>query len=62
MRISDKDYEEFLGFFKPEDIPQNPVEARQAIENFVDLVALLARPLPSSQEGDEQNPEPPMQT
>ena len=46
MRINDADYEELLTLFNPDEIPPDPVEARQAIENFVDLVELLMRPLP----------------
>lgn len=46
MRIDDEDYEELLGLFGSENIPADPTEARQVIENFVDLVELLMRPLP----------------
>ncbi len=46
MRIDDNDYEEILALLPPESVPSDPVEARQAIENFVDLVELLAKPLP----------------
>ena len=46
MRIDDADYEELLALFPKESVPTNPTEARQPIENFVDLVELLMRPLP----------------
>jgi len=46
MRIDDADYEEMLALFPKESIPTDPTEARQAIENFVDLVELLMKPLP----------------
>lgn len=46
MRIEDTDFEEILALFNQEDIPADPTEARQAVENFVDLVELLMRPLP----------------
>jgi len=46
MRIDDSDYEEPLTLFPKESIPSDPTEARQAIENFVDLVELLMMPLP----------------
>jgi len=46
MKIDDADFEELLALFGPENVPEDPVEARQAIENFVDLVELLMRPLP----------------
>lgn len=46
MRIDDSDYEELLALLGPENVPSDPMEARQAVENFVDLVELLMRPLP----------------
>jgi hypothetical protein len=46
MRLDDKDFEELLALCNPDEVPNDPVEARQAIENFVDLVELLMRPLP----------------
>jgi len=46
IRISDEEYEELLALCDPETIPSNPIEARQALENFVDLVEILLRPLP----------------
>ncbi len=46
MRLNDKDFEEMLALFNPEDVPTDPTLARQAVENFVDLVELLMRPLP----------------
>lgn len=46
MRIDDSDYEELLALFPKESIPADPTEARQAIENFIDLVELLMKPLP----------------
>lgn len=46
MKIDDEDFEELLALFGPENVPEDPLEARQVIENFVDLVELLMRPLP----------------
>ncbi len=46
MKIDDEEFKELLACFDLKDIPSNPAEARQAIENFVDLVALLSKPLP----------------
>lgn len=46
MRIDDADYEELLALFPKQSIPSDPAEARQAIENFVDLVELLMRLVP----------------
>lgn len=46
MKIDDTDFGELLALFGPENVPENPLEARQAIENFVDLIELLMRPLP----------------
>ena len=46
MRIDDEDFEEMLALLPKENVPADPLEARQAIENFVDLVELLMRPLP----------------
>lgn len=46
MKIDDLDYEDILACFDSKDIPSDPMEARQAIESFVDLVELLMRPLP----------------
>ena len=46
MPIDDTDFEEILALLPQEDIPADPVEARQAVENFVELVELLMRPLP----------------
>ena len=46
MKIDDADYEATLAFLPKESIPADPTEARQAVENFVDLVELLMRPLP----------------
>jgi len=46
MRIDDTDFEEILALLPQENIPADPTEARQAVENFVDLVELLMRPLP----------------
>jgi hypothetical protein len=45
MKIDDPDFEEILALLPKENIPSDPVEARQAVENFVDLVELLMRPL-----------------
>jgi hypothetical protein len=46
MRIDDTDFEEILALLPKQSIPADPTEARQAVENFVDLVELLMRPLP----------------
>lgn len=46
MRIDDTDFEELLTLLKYEDAPSDPTVARHAVEKFVDLVELLARPLP----------------
>ena len=46
MTITDQEFEELLSCFDPKDVPSDPVEARQAVEKFVDLVELLMRPLP----------------
>ncbi len=46
MKIDDTDFEELLALLGPENVPEDPLEARQAVENFVDLVELLMRPLP----------------
>ena len=46
MKITDEEYKEILACFDPKDIPADPIEARQAIEDFVDLVELLSQPLP----------------
>ena len=46
MRIDDNDFEEILALLPKGSIPADPTEARQAVENFVDLVELLMRPLP----------------
>ena len=41
MLIDDTDFEELLALLKHEDVPFDLSEARQAIENFVDLVELV---------------------
>ena len=46
MRIDDTDFEEILALLPQESIPADSTQARQAVENFVDLVELLMRPLP----------------
>jgi hypothetical protein len=46
MRLDDEEYKELLALCNAEDVPDDPAEARQAIENFVDLIDLLMRPLP----------------
>ena len=46
MKLTDGEYKEIHACFDLKDIPKNPAIARQAIENFVDLVELLMRPLP----------------
>ena len=46
MRIDDTDLEEILALLPRESISADPTEARQAVENFVDLVELLMRSLP----------------
>lgn len=45
MRIDDTDFEEILALLPQENVPSDPIEARQTVEGFVDLVELLARPL-----------------
>lgn len=51
MKIDDSDFEEILALLPKESIPDDPTEARKAVENFVDLVELLMRPLPLPPEG-----------
>ena len=46
MPIDDTDFEEILALLGHENIPTDPLEARQGVENFVDLVELLMKPLP----------------
>ena len=46
MKITDEDFKEILACFDPKNVPDNLTEARQVIENFVDLVEILMRPLP----------------
>lgn len=46
MKIDDTDFEEILALLNHEDVPSDQAEARQAVENFVDLVELIMRPLP----------------
>ncbi len=46
MKIDDSDFEELKALFPKGSIPDDPTEAPRAIENFVDLVELLMRPLP----------------
>lgn len=46
MPIDDADFQELLELLPKESIPADPTPARQAVENFVDLVELLMRPLP----------------
>ncbi len=46
MKITDEDFKEILACFDPKNVPDNLTEARQVIENFVDLVELLMKPLP----------------
>lgn len=57
VRINDTDYEELQEIFNPEDIPTDPTEARQAIENFVDL-EILMRPLQLPSPGDSSFKQP----
>jgi hypothetical protein len=59
MRIDDTDIEELLALFNQEDIPSDPTLARQAVENFVDLVELLMRPLPLPSPGSSSFKRPP---
>lgn len=58
MPIDETDFEELLTLFNPEDIPSDPTEARQAIENFVDLVELLMKPLLLPPEGSSSFKQP----
>src|SRR5438105_9687464 len=59
MRVSDEGLKEILACFPAEDVPTDPTEARCAVENFLDLLAIVMRPLPlpppdrSSIEGPE---------
>lgn len=46
MKVTDEEYKEILECFEIKDIPSDTVEVRVAIENFVDLVELLMKPLP----------------
>lgn len=46
MKIDDTDFEELVAILGPDNVPEDPLEARQAVEIFVELVALLMRPLP----------------
>ncbi len=46
MQIDDTDFKEILELLPQENLPSDPAEARRAVENFVDLVELLMRPLP----------------
>lgn len=69
MRITDAEYEELLALFPKKSIPADPTEARQAIENFVDLVELLMKPLPlppvgasSFKQPSSDSPRPPSQS
>lgn len=48
MRLDDKDYEELLSLYSPQDIPEDQVKARQSIENFLDLIELFARSRPQA--------------
>lgn len=46
MTITDEEFNGLLACFDPQNVPSDPVAARQAMENFVDLVEVLIRPLP----------------
>ncbi|HUX65790.1 MAG TPA: hypothetical protein VMV42_01460, partial [archaeon] len=46
MKIDDTDFEEILALLPKGSIPADPTQARQAVENFVDLVEILMQPLP----------------
>lgn len=58
MGIDDTDFEEILALLPKENIPVDPVEARQAVENFVELIALLVRPLPLPPKGSSSFKQP----
>ncbi len=58
MRIDDTDYEEILALLDHKSVPFDPTEARQAVENFVDLVELLMRPLPLPPAGETSFKQP----
>lgn len=58
MRIDDSDFKEILALLNHENVPSDPTEARQAVENFVDLVELLMRPLPLPSSGFSSFREP----
>ena len=52
MKIDDADFEEILALLPKESIPDDSTQARQAVENFVDFVELLMRPLPLPPAGE----------
>ncbi|MDP2604191.1 MAG: hypothetical protein Q8S00_16605 [Deltaproteobacteria bacterium] len=58
MKIDDSDFEEIKALLPKGSIPDDPIEARRAIENFVDLVELLMRPLPLPPSGLSSFQEP----
>ena len=59
MNITDEEVEEILACFSPDEIPKDPpLEARAVIEQFVDLVELLMRPLPLPPAGETSFKQP----
>jgi len=58
MGIDDTDFEEILALLPKENIPADPVEARHAVEQFVDLVELLMTPLPLPPAGSSSFKQP----
>jgi hypothetical protein len=46
MRLSDEAFEDMLKCFDSKDIPADRAVARQALENFLDLLKIIMRPLP----------------
>jgi hypothetical protein len=58
MQIDDTNFEEILALLPQESIPSDPVKARQVVENFVDLVEFLMRPLPLPSAGSSSFKQP----
>ena len=56
MGIDDTDFQELLALLPKESIPADPAEARREIENFVNLVELLMRPLPPAGSSTPRQP------
>lgn len=58
MKIDDKDFQEMLALLDPKTVPDDPIEAGRLVENFVDLVEILMRPLPLPPSGFSSFREP----